>query len=104
MRHAGGRGRVVVSVDEMPDCVQFSVADDGPGLTVAEQDRIFEPFVGGQRAEGRAGLGLAIVRGIVRAHGGEVWVDSGPGPGAVFSFTLPRLEADRIGVVKPGDG
>jgi len=89
MRHAGPTGHVVVSVDEVPDFVQFSVADDGPGLPISEQDQIFEPFAGTQRTEGRAGLGLAIVRGIVRAHGGEVWVDSGPGPGAVFSFTLP---------------
>ena len=91
-RHAGPNGRVVVGADELADFVQFSVADNGPGLAIADQNRIFEPFVG-VSAEGHAGLGLAIVRAIVRAHGGDIWVDSGPGPGAVFSFTLPR--ADR---------
>jgi two-component system, NtrC family, sensor histidine kinase KinB len=46
-------------------------------------------------------VGLAIAREIVRAHGGEIWVDSGPGPGAVFSFTLPR--ADHAGTPTDGD-
>lgn len=89
VRHAGEGGRVVVSADAVPGFVQFSVADDGPGVPVAEQDRVFEPFVGTPGDGGRAGLGLAIVRSIVRAHGGDIWVDSGPGPGAVFNFTLP---------------
>lgn len=98
MRHSGPGGRVVVDADELPDCVQFSVADNGPGLSIADQDRIFEPFVGGEHG-GSAGLGLAIVRGIVEAHGGDIWVDSGPGPGAVFSFTIPR--ADRAPAAEP---
>lgn len=93
IRHAGPGGRVVVSADEMADQIQFTVADSGPGLGVADQKRVFEPFVQVEHGAG-AGLGLAIVRGIVRAHGGQIWVDSGPGPGAAFSFTLPR--ADRV--------
>jgi K+-sensing histidine kinase KdpD len=80
--------RVVVSTDVLPDFVQISVADDGPGIPVADQERIFEPFLGEGSRES-VGLGLAIVREIVRAHGGDVWVDSGPGPGSVFSFNLP---------------
>ncbi|MGE0158186.1 MAG: DUF4118 domain-containing protein [Gemmatimonadales bacterium] len=82
------KGRVVVSADVLPDFVQISVADDGPGVPVADQERIFEPFLGEGSRES-VGLGLAIAREIVRAHGGDVWVDSGPGPGSVFSFNLP---------------
>lgn len=91
-RHASPGGRVVVSADSLPDFVQFSVADDGPGIPLADQDRVFEPFFGTEEDGGRAGLGLAIVRRIVLAHGGDVWVDSRPGPGTVFSFTLPQAE------------
>ena len=77
---------MVVSADALADFVQFSVADDGPGIPVAEQDRVFEPFMGA----GGPGLDLTLAREVVRAHGGDIWVDSGPGPGAVFSFTLPK--------------
>jgi NtrC-family two-component system sensor histidine kinase KinB len=80
--------QVVVNADALPDFVQISVADDGPGIPVADQERIFEPFLGEGSRES-IGLGLAITREIVRAHGGDVWVDSGPGPGSVFSFNLP---------------
>ena len=81
--------RIVVSADPLPAFVQFSVADDGPGVPVQAQEQVFEPFVGEEGGRGGAGLGLAIAREVVRAHGGEIWVDSGPGPGAVFSFTIP---------------
>jgi NtrC-family two-component system sensor histidine kinase KinB len=89
VRYAGPSGHVIVGADESVDYVQFSVADDGPGVPLGDQARVFEPFVGAGTDEGRAGLGLAIAREIVRAHGGDIWVDSGPGPGAVFTFTLP---------------
>jgi NtrC-family two-component system sensor histidine kinase KinB len=103
IRHAGRDGRVVVSADELPDFVQISVADDGPGLAIGDQDRVFEPFVSGD-AQGRSGLGLAIAREIVRAHGGDIWVDSGPGPGAVFSFTVPIAEPRAANhVITPAD-
>ena len=85
IRRCGPDGRVVVCADALADFVQFSVADDGPGIPVAEQDRVFEPFMGA----GGPGLDLTLAREVVRAHGGDIWVDSGPGPGAVFSFTLP---------------
>jgi two-component system sensor histidine kinase KdpD len=80
--------RVVVNADSLPDFVQISVSDDGPGIPVADQERIFEPFLGAGSRES-IGLGLSITREIARAHGGDVWVDSGPGPGSVFSFNLP---------------
>jgi signal transduction histidine kinase len=70
---------------------RFWVRDSGPGLTPEEQTRLFTPFtrVGQPRATGH-GLGLSIVRRIVERLGGQVQVQSAPGQGSVFSFTLPR--------------
>jgi two-component system sensor histidine kinase KdpD len=75
----------------MEDSVQVEVADRGPGLTEEEKERVFEKFYRGQRhgSKGGAGLGLAICKGVVLAHGGRIWAANRPGGGAVFSFTLP---------------
>lgn len=72
------------------------VADDGPGIPLEAQDRVFERFYRVDRArsreEGGTGLGLAIVKHIVQAHGGEVWVDSETRVGARFCFTVPLCD------------
>lgn len=75
--------------------LMVEVADHGPGLPPGAEERIFEKFY--QTAPGQsrgAGLGLAICRSIIAAHGGQIWAASRPGGGAVFVFTLP-LEEDR---------
>jgi signal transduction histidine kinase len=73
-----------------------SVRDSGPGIAPADQARIFEQFqqaAGAPPSEG-AGLGLAIAKRIVELHGGRIWVESTPGQGATFTFSLPlRVEA-----------
>jgi two-component system phosphate regulon sensor histidine kinase PhoR len=73
--------------------VTVRVADTGPGIPEEHQPRLFERFYRADRARSRAlggtGLGLAIVKHIVERHGGRVWVESVPGAGATFSFTLP---------------
>jgi two-component system, OmpR family, phosphate regulon sensor histidine kinase PhoR len=73
--------------------VELWVEDDGPGIPVKDQERIFERFYRVDRARSRetggTGLGLAIVKHIVLAHGGSVWVKSEPGQGASFHFRLP---------------
>ena len=76
--------------------VVVSVQDTGVGMTTEEQDRVFDLFY---RADnplsleaGGAGIGLAISRSIVEAHGGDIWVESEPGAGSVFRFTLPTAE------------
>ena len=69
-----------------------SVKDDGPGITPDLQARLFQKFVSG-RVRGRgSGLGLAFCRLVVEAHGGRIWVESAPGGGAIFRFTLPVAE------------
>jgi PAS domain S-box-containing protein len=74
--------------------VTVYVADQGIGIPAEEQDRIFDRFyrveAGLQRRTEGAGLGLYLVRAIVEAHGGRVWVESAPGRGSIFMFTLPR--------------
>jgi len=73
--------------------VELSVADTGPGIPAGERDRIFERFVrldsARTRAAGGSGLGLAIAKWIAEAHGGRIWVETGPSGGAKFVVRLP---------------
>ena len=76
--------------DASPLTFRFWVRDDGPGLTVEEQARLFTPFTRFDQVRVKGhGLGLSIVRRIVEKLGGEVEVDSQMGQGSTFSFTLP---------------
>jgi signal transduction histidine kinase len=90
LRHAPDAGQVVISAQALPAEVQVSVADDGPGIAPDDLPSVFERFWHGTqpRAQG-SGLGLTIARELVRAHGGRIWVESEPGQGSTFSFTLP---------------
>jgi two-component system phosphate regulon sensor histidine kinase PhoR len=75
------------------DDVRVDVADQGLGIPEADRARIFERFYrvdrGRSREQGGTGLGLSIVKHLVQASGGDVWVESTPGVGSTFSFTLP---------------
>ncbi|HEY8483375.1 MAG TPA: HAMP domain-containing sensor histidine kinase [Longimicrobiales bacterium] len=79
-------------------CVALvSVADAGPGVPEADKEKIFERFyqsAGARKVRNRGvGLGLAICREILDAHGGAIWVEDGPGGGSIFSFALPNARA-----------
>ena len=86
----------IISISAEPqgqEDVCLCVADTGPGIARELQDRIFERFYKADRSRsqgGGTGLGLAIARHIVEGHGGRIWVESTPGQGAEFHFTLPR--------------
>jgi two-component system, OmpR family, sensor histidine kinase KdpD len=71
--------------------VTVEVADRGPGFAPGDDERVFEKFYRGREKAGRSGvgLGLAICRAIVEAHGGRIWAENRPGGGAVIRFTLP---------------
>ncbi len=89
-----------VRVEAEPDegRVIVSVADRGPGIPEAEQTRIFEKFYRAEAARHQvpgAGLGLVIAREIIRTHGGEMWVESKPGEGSIFRFSVPSAPAQQ---------
>ena len=88
-------GSIAVASARVDGQVRVSVADTGPGVAPDDQERIFEEFqqteVGHRQREG-TGLGLALSRRLVELHGGRIWVESEPGLGSRFVFTLP-LEA-----------
>ena len=82
-----------MGVDRDADSCSFYVRDNGKGIPVDVQRRIFEPFREGlSRHPGGIGMGLALVEAIVSDAGGEVWVESAAGAGATFCFTLPSVE------------
>jgi len=93
LRHTASGGRVEVSARRQGKWVEVSVFDNGEGIRAEDVAYIFEQFYRGEksrsRATGGAGLGLAIARGIVQAHGGEISVESEPGTGTRFFFRLP---------------
>ena len=83
-----GEGRIVVSV-----------ADRGSGIDDQEQMRIFDKFFRAREHRFRVpgtGMGLAIAKGIVEAHGGKIWVTSEAGQGSVFSFSLPVYRGEIV--------
>ena len=90
LRYVPEGGHIRVSGKQVGRHVHLSVRDDGPGIPLEYQSKIFQKFV---QVEGRetagTGLGLAICKEIVRAHGGTIWVESTPGQGSSFTFTLP---------------
>jgi signal transduction histidine kinase len=70
----------------------FEVVDRGPGIPGDQQPHIFERYWQARTTDNRGiGLGLAIAKGIVEAHGGRLWVESEVGAGSTFRFTLPRV-------------
>jgi signal transduction histidine kinase len=85
-------GRVCVLANPAGDFVQLSVADTGDGIPPENLERIFERYWQAERgSRGGVGLGLAIVRGIIEAHGGAVGVESRVGEGSTFRFTIPVM-------------
>lgn len=96
--------RITVRVREVGDEVIVSVEDQGPGIAEADLPHVFDR---GRRAPADAerpgsGLGLSIVRALVRAHGGRVWASS-TGRGATISFTLPRRAGDTLSSASTAD-
>jgi signal transduction histidine kinase len=93
-------GVVTLSAARGEGEVRFAVADTGEGIPPEQVPHIFGAFWQARHADRRGlGLGLSIARGLVEAHGGRIWVESEPGSGARFVFTLPVADlADAAGV------
>jgi two-component system sensor histidine kinase KdpD len=94
LKYSPGGSPVVVSAERRDARIVIGVADHGPGIEENERARIFDKFFRGRRhrfdTKG-TGMGLAIAKGIVEAHGGRIWVESEPGQGSVFYFALPAI-------------
>ena len=94
LRHTPADGTITLRAITTGDEVQVTVADNGEGINPADLPHVFERTYRGEKSRSRdyggAGLGLAIVRGLVEAHGGRIWVDSQPNIGATFGFTLSK--------------
>ncbi|MBU6424052.1 MAG: DUF4118 domain-containing protein [Chloroflexi bacterium] len=91
LRYAPAGTRVDVEVEREGDEVVLAVADRGPGVPTSEVERLFEPFYrirGSARTGSGVGLGLAVAKGLVEAHGGRIWVEARHGGGARFAFAL----------------
>jgi signal transduction histidine kinase len=87
--HSREGGEVTVSTAARGGSIAIEVADEGDGIPAADLERMFEPGVRLTTDRPGSGLGLAVVRAIARAHGGEVEVESTPGQGSTFRLVLP---------------
>jgi len=88
LRYTPPESSLEISAVEEKGAVLVTVADQGPGLKKDELERVFDKFFHDQSSPG-AGLGLAICRAVVNAHGGRIWAENNSEHGAVFRFTLP---------------
>jgi two-component system sensor histidine kinase VicK len=92
-------GAITIEVQDAGEMILVSVADTGVGIPADKLEKVFDRFyqVDGSatRRFSGAGLGLAIARRIVEAHGGRIWVESEAGKGSVFKFTVPKTQTPR---------
>jgi PAS domain S-box-containing protein len=89
MASHGGQGTLAVMTREAAGMIEVRIRDDGPGIPRENQSRIFDPFFTTKPAGEGTGLGLSISYGIVRDHGGRIWVDSEPSRGTTLVVEIP---------------
>jgi signal transduction histidine kinase len=93
-------GQVDIDVQMEPELVRCRVSDTGPGLTPEDIPKVFGKFqqFGHPSSQGEkgTGLGLSLCKAFVELHGGRIWVESRPGEGANFIFTLPRISSEEF--------
>jgi len=105
LRHTPPGGSVAVSASSKIETLEIAIADTGEGIAPEDISHVFERFwradpararsrAGGEDrlAGGGTGLGLSVAQSLVKAHGGQIWVESTPGQGTVFRFTLPLVQ------------
>jgi two-component system, OmpR family, sensor histidine kinase KdpD len=91
-KYSAPASEVAVKAQVLDGSLLLQVLDRGPGISPSDLERIFEKFYRGTRGSGTvegSGIGLAIAKGIVEAHGGAIWAENQPGGGAIFSLRLP---------------
>jgi signal transduction histidine kinase len=96
IKYAGEGRTIVVRVQAKNDLLRVEVRDNGPGIAIEDQARLFQEFVRLAKGKGQpagTGLGLSIVRRIAEAHNGQAGVESTPGQGSTFFLTLPAWKS-----------
>jgi signal transduction histidine kinase len=95
-------GEVAIKAEANNGSFHVSVSDTGPGISAADQAKLFQEFQQADNAitrkKGGTGLGLAISKRIIEMHGGRIWVESQPGQGSTFAFTLPVVVELQVNV------
>jgi signal transduction histidine kinase len=95
-------GEVAIKAEANNGSFHVSVRDTGPGISAADQAKLFQEFQQADNAitrkKGGTGLGLAISKRIIEMHGGRIWVESQPGQGSTFTFTLPVVVEQQVNV------
>ena len=93
-------GEIAIKAEANNGSFHVSVRDTGPGISAADQARLFQEFQQADNAitrkKGATGLGLAISKRIIEMHGGKIWVESQPGQGSTFTFTLPVIVERQV--------
>jgi GAF domain-containing protein len=93
-------GEVAIKAETNDGAFYVSVRDTGPGISAADQTKLFQEFQQADNAitrkKGGTGLGLAISKRIIEMHGGKIWVESQPGHGSTFAFTLPIVVERQV--------
>lgn len=93
IRYTPAGSQIIINAHPQEAWAEVSVSDNGEGIALEILNRIFEPFYRGENSRGResggAGLGLAIAKGLVEAHGGQIWAESQAQHGTTFTFRLP---------------
>lgn len=91
IRHGSAAPKIHVEAVEEGDRWTLRVRDNGPGIPLKDQDKIFQPFKRLSHPQDQGlGLGLAICKKIIESHGGRIWYEETPGGGATFAFTVPK--------------
>ena len=95
-------GEIAIKAEAHNGSFHVSVRDTGPGISAADQAKLFQEFQQADNAitrkKGGTGLGLAISKRIIEMHGGRIWVESQPGQGSTFTFTLPVVVEQQVNV------
>jgi signal transduction histidine kinase len=99
--------KISITAEEYKNRVVIRIIDEGPGINEGEKDKIFDKFFRGsdpvsKKSRG-SGLGLAIAKGIIKAHGGEIWVDTSSEKGSIFSFSVPILNGEVTQIAQKED-